>query len=290
MKPCRICKTSAPQIHTVPGRLDSRTYALHRCDACGYLFIAEPRTDFETIYDERYYRGEGSDPTLAYVHEHENFETTIHHYEWDAVLDILTHLGAKSDSPILDFGCGSGGFVRAARRRGFTRVFGFDEGWLFRKTCHEVYFLKREELKPRRFEFVVAIEVFEHLINPGEQLREIRSLLEPQGRLFLTTGNASKFVSKLSTWTYAQSPEVHVGFFEPRTLRALLEKESFSIAPQIPVGFYAGLFQYKILKVLGIKNRNPIFSWLPWKLLARLLNRRFGIADIPVGIMEATRV
>ena len=67
------------------------------------------------------------------------------------------------------------------------------------------------------FDVVTAIEVIEHTIDPLAELRTIRKLLRSGGLLFLTTGNAEPFASRLLRWPYIV-PEIHVSFFEPRTL------------------------------------------------------------------------
>ena len=72
------------------------------------------------------------------------------------------------------------------------------------------------------FDVVTAIEVIEHVADPVPFLSGLRDLLRPGGLLFLTTGNAAPHRDDLARWNYV-IPEIHVSFFEPRTLeRALI--------------------------------------------------------------------
>jgi SAM-dependent methyltransferase len=144
--------------------------------------------------------------------------------------------------------------------------------------------LHRDELAQRRgaFDVVTAIEVLEHALDPVAELREIADLLAPSGVLFLTTGNAAPFRSRLLKWQYVQ-PDVHVGYFEPETLaRALstagLEPEHAGYVP----GF-TELIRAKVLRTLGVGRRNVAERLVPWSLVSRVANRRYGVSAHPLG-------
>jgi SAM-dependent methyltransferase len=51
---------------------------------------------------------------------------------------------------------------------------------------------------PSSFDLVLFLEVIEHLVNPDEALRSIRSILKPGGVLIVTTPNLSSLTSRLS--------------------------------------------------------------------------------------------
>lgn len=83
---------------------------------------------------------------------------------------------------------------RPLAQHGFAASFCLEKGGAER---HYEIDLNHEELSPAfgapplgRFDFVVCTEVLEHLIvNPVEFLRSLLSLLDAQGRLYLTTPN-----------------------------------------------------------------------------------------------------
>jgi 2-polyprenyl-3-methyl-5-hydroxy-6-metoxy-1,4-benzoquinol methylase len=52
-----------------------------------------------------------------------------------------------------------------------------------------------------KFDLVVACEVIEHVAHPAELLSHLKSFLEPEGRILLTTPNGSYFRNRLPTYS-----------------------------------------------------------------------------------------
>jgi hypothetical protein len=50
---CRICGGQTDLIGTVHGTYSDRDYSLRRCRTCRFAFVANPWTDFGSIYDDR---------------------------------------------------------------------------------------------------------------------------------------------------------------------------------------------------------------------------------------------
>lgn len=266
--------------------MDSRAYALRHCEECGFSFVEKPRTDFAAIYSEAYYRGEGADPLVDYLYEREHPLKTIRHYEWRGISRIVTSLVPASPAlRWLDFGCGMGGLVDYSRRELGVEAIGHEEGWAAEQARERgLPMLDASQLRQQEgtFDVVTAIEVIEHIPDPVEALRSIRRLLRPGGLLFLTTGNARPHRDRIDRWAYV-IPEIHVSFFEPRTMAAALERAGFR--PEYP-GYRPGssdVIRFKLLKNLRVRRRSRIEAALPWSLIARLVDRRYGISEHPVG-------
>src|SRR5256885_8424616 len=255
MPACRICGAGTVSAGSRRGELSGRDFELRRCESCGFGFVAEPRTDYDAIYDDAYYAGCGVDPLVDYVYEFEHPLETVRRYEWHGIVTAVSALTSVGpDTAWLDYGCGTGGLVRHVRDAvGATGAVGFEEGWaLPRLRERGVPVIERGEMEARAggFDVITAIEVIEHVVDPLPVLRDIRRLLRPGGLFFLTTGNAGPRHGDLAGWSYVR-PEIHVSFFEPRTLAEALRRTGFE--PAFP-GYGPGwpdLIRFKLLKHLA---------------------------------------
>lgn len=280
---CRICGNQAEPVGERKGRIPPfKAFMIHHCESCRFSFVAEPRTDFENLYSQDYYNGRGADPIVNYVYDIENFQTTVKQYEWAALVDIYRRLEGEKPRPWLDFGCGLGGLVRYGRALGLD-ISGYDSS-AEEGGGDEGGIIGRGQLAGRKWDFVSAVEVLEHAIEPLEMLEEIRSLMNPGGLLFITTGNAKPWRTKLLTWSYSSCPDVHVSFFEPETLALALEKTGFRAEYPGYLPGHTTLIKNKVLKTVGFKHKSPVFDLMPWPLMSRVVDARYQISALPIGV------
>lgn len=105
----------------------------------------------------------------------------------------------------------------------------------------------------RKFDTVVAAELIEHLEEPYEFLRSIRSVLADDGRLVLTTPNPLGFpvlfleLLRSTKWFWTTD---HTYYFLPRWMRRMLEFTGYRLVDTIPVGIWLP------------------FGYLPWSPVA----------------------
>lgn len=136
---------------------------------------------------------------------------------------------------ILDFGCGPGAFLALLRDEfGFADVEGLE------LSCSSVAFARRHyqlpvvsspaELRRGAYDYVVLLEVIEHLPNPAAVLAQVVTLVKPGGHLLITTPAVdnlmARFFPALCKHYTALS---HVSLFTERSLRQLLARFGFTI-------------------------------------------------------------
>jgi SAM-dependent methyltransferase len=283
---CRICGSrDSAFVTSVTGDFAHRDFELRRCNVCRFVFISDPWLDYEAIYSEAYYNGQGVDRKLNYIGEVEHPARTVRQYEWRGIAERVAALTAVSpQTRWLDYGCGTGGLVSFLQGRGIQAC-GFEQGWWEPRLRERgVPTIAENEFGENagRFDVVTAIEVIEHTIDPVGALRQMRALLKPGGLLFMTTGNAEPFSERLASWRY-MTPEVHISFFEPATLALALERAGFGV--EFP-GFGPGwpdMLRYKVLMSLHRKWTSPLESLVPWRPLARALDSRLRLSAQPIG-------
>ncbi|MSU22435.1 MAG: class I SAM-dependent methyltransferase [Opitutus sp.] len=281
---CPICRAATAPAGVKRGFRTGREFALRRCGACGFGFVAEPWTDYAQIYDDAYYEGRGSDPWVDYVYEFEHPTRTVRRYEWRGIARAVAHLRA-APAKWLDYGCGNGGLVRQVRTEARYEIFGYDTGaWADRARASGLPILHEAELVRHEgtFDVVTAIEVIEHCVAPLDVLRQLRRLLKPGGLLFLTTANADTAPRDFPSWYYV-SPEIHVSYFTARALSDALRQSGFEPFPRGIMPGWDDIVRFKILKKLRVRDANPWQRLLPWTLLARLADKKYGLSAHPLG-------
>ena len=93
---------------------------------------------------------------------------------------LRSHGYAPSHS-LLDYGCGSGHFLKLLADLGYPQTAGFDE--------YSEHYADRAVLA-RRYDVVMSQDVIEHVDSPREHLRTLAQLVEPGGLIVVGTPNA----------------------------------------------------------------------------------------------------
>jgi len=279
-----VCGNRPIELAPLRSEFSKTDFDFRRCEACGLSFVANPRVDFAALYDAEYYAGRGADTMVDYIGEMGN-PKTIREYEWRGIYRAVTSLAGHQQVKWLDYGCGLGGLVRYARAQGVVDVHGYDDGFSARWIRdHGIPSLTAEELTQStgQFDVITAIEVMEHLTDPVGAMTHIASLLKPGGHFFLTTGNAEPHRSRLTRWSYVH-PDVHIAYFEPRTLVEVYRRAGLE---PVSAGFVPGLddiIRYKVLKTIGVRNQNFVERIVPWRLASRVVDRRHKVSAQPLA-------
>jgi SAM-dependent methyltransferase len=284
---CPICLSETHFIGTKVGSWRPLEYRFRRCKRCRFIFVENPSTDYENIYNSDYYAGRGADPLVDY-HGEIYVNDTVRKLEWQGVAEIVTSITTVTSADRwLDYGCGNGGLVDYLNRNGIADAEGFDQS----PPSETRRLIGSRALAPttisdraKYYDVISAIEVFEHLVDPMPVFTEIARLLKPGGLLFYTTGNTAKFEKSFFKWSYVR-PEIHVSYFSPATMRFALDAVGLeAITPRMsPVG-KAHVLQFKVLKNLGVRKRTSIAAIVPWQLLSRVVEARYGVFHFPLGM------
>ncbi len=283
---CPVCSHATHFIGFQNGRLDGRRFHVNGCPSCHYAFVVNYRHDYSTIYDDDYYAGQGADPSVDYLHEIRHLESTIRVYEWEGLCKIFKDFFPEGGR-WLDYGCGLAGLVEYAQHRGHS-IIGCEYGWAASAAKQRgPLILSEDELAEHReaFDFVTLVEVLEHVADPIDLLRRIRTLMKPGGVLFLTTGNAQPWRSNLLKWSYTRCPDVHISFYEPQTVKLCLQASGFQ-AQTLNYGVgMESIIKFKILKNMRwFKYRSRYLDALPWSCFCRWADMRYQVSLHPYGV------
>ncbi len=137
---------------------------------------------------------------------------------------------------VLDVGCGPGHYLGAWQRLGWD-VEGIEPNRQVAERASQALgapvhtgFVEELTLESGRYDVVTMSHSLEHVRSPSAVLAQLRTSLRPGGRLIAMVPNFAAWDRRLFTeaWYGLEVPR-HLYHFEPRTLRALLEKSGFTV-------------------------------------------------------------
>ena len=146
--------------------------------------------------------------------------------------------------PILDIGCGTGAWLERLSGLGFKHLHGVDldikQFSSEKATCSQANIdCDALDLSDKKFSLITAIEVIEHLENPGRLIYYVSQHLEKDGYFLLTTPNIHsihcrlKFLmtAKLASFDEKGDP-THIYPVLLNCLDKILKRYSFQIIKQ----------------------------------------------------------
>lgn len=190
------------------------------CQDCGLLF-QWPRPDPAALASAY---AEVVDP--LYMAERENRLLTFRR--------VLRHLGPGAGRRLLDVGAYCGYFLEVARQGGF-RAEGLElSRWAAEHARDQGFTMRSETLEERarggeRYQVVTMWDVVEHFADPRAELAAAFRLLEPGGRLWLSTIDAGSLAARLLGGRWPWLMDMHLFYFDRSNLSALLEETGFRV-------------------------------------------------------------
>lgn len=176
-RPCPLCENSgATEAFPYETRWSGRSFFYFHCEHCGCTFVDPVPTseEFERMY-----------ATDTYHDVHYSDTSTTRHDDSVRFLEEHASRGAR----VLDFGCGNGAFMKAARQAGFE-VFGVEHSEraaanLAARTGLDISPLQTRLQQQKTFDVIHLGDVLEHLPEPARVIRDLERLLSPRGVFFI---------------------------------------------------------------------------------------------------------
>ena len=154
---------------------------------------------------------------------------------------------------LLDYGCGTGEFLRACQRRGW-HVLGIEPALVARQqainlTQANIYGSIFDIDKQQQYDIITLWHVLEHVPQINETLMKIKGLLKPSGKLVIAVPNYECYDAGLydQYWAGYDLPR-HLYHFDKKSMSNLLTKHHFkieNILPQKLDAYYVSLLSEK---------------------------------------------
>lgn len=194
--------------------------SLYRCSSCSlkFRFPIPEIQELERLYDNSL--------TTAW-------ESGARRLDWERIVayvkEVFPHGGR-----VLDFGCYSGGMLQMLGKRYQRHGVEINRSaaeTAIRRDAAATIWQKLEDIPDKmRFDIIVATDVIEHVVNPESFLMGLSSLLDKQGILILTTGDADNSLWNWfgANWWYCFIPE-HISFISDAWVKYFCRKHAFTI-------------------------------------------------------------
>ncbi|HRE41265.1 MAG TPA: class I SAM-dependent methyltransferase [Ignavibacteria bacterium] len=224
MRRCPICDSDGySQI------LTEEIFKIVKCNNCSLIYLLNPPDESE-IYEDYYeieYKGKDYNENSNIQLLSEIF--AINKQRKSEILKI------KNSGELLDFGCGSGLFLKTMSDS--FNVSGIDVSKKSITFAKEEFGLivsneNADDLlsKNKKFDIITLWHVLEHFLSPVDELKKIRNLLNDNGVLIVEVPNWESIKFQLSgkKWVGGNHPQYHRSFFTEKTLSGLFQTAGFS--------------------------------------------------------------
>jgi len=166
---------------------------------------------------------------------------------------IIDQVG-MTKGEILDIGCGTGAFLNTMKAAGWG-ITGLEPDETARKKANDLYNISPQspeqlfELKPASYHAITMWHVLEHVHELHAYVKQLASLITPQGRIFIAVPNyTSKDAEIYREYWAAYDVPRHLYHFSPASMEQLLSLYNlklFAIKPMWYDSFYVSMLSEK---------------------------------------------
>ena len=208
---CLLC--NSPEI--IPMKKYGKDH-LVKCKKCGFVFCKKIPTEKDLIENYKLYHRDNAISPI-----------TVKRY--NELLD--TFETSRKNNKILDIGCGDGHFLHVAKQRGWE-VYGTEFTDEAIEVCKSKNInmskgvLNPENYAPFKFDVITSFEVIEHINNPQSEVKNIVSLLRPEGIFYFTTPNFNSVNRAIlkEKWSIIVYPE-HLSYYTAKTINRFFSSQ-----------------------------------------------------------------
>ncbi|HYH15517.1 MAG TPA: class I SAM-dependent methyltransferase, partial [Flavisolibacter sp.] len=148
-----------------------------------------------------------------------------------------------SKGSLLDVGCGIGAFVHTMKTKGWQAE-GLEPDANTRRLSKELYGLELQDaatlysLSPASYDAITLWHVLEHVHDLHDYIEQLKTLLKPNGRLFIAVPNYQSVDANIygSTWAAYDVPR-HLYHFTPTSIKRLMVQHGLQVIDEKPMWF-----------------------------------------------------
>jgi 2-polyprenyl-3-methyl-5-hydroxy-6-metoxy-1,4-benzoquinol methylase len=260
---CPACDSKAihPLLTVKDHSVTGETFVIWLCESCTLRFTQDA-PDAQSI--GRYYKSENyishTNTTKGLVNQ---LYLGIRTFTLGIKEAIIKKYTTLQNGTLLDVGAGTGAFLHHMQHKGWT-VTGIEPDADARTVAMQTFGLELQphevlkKLPQHSFDAITLWHVLEHVHDLHDYMTILKSLLKPNGRLFIAVPNYQSLdadIYRLS-WAAYDVPR-HLYHFSPKSIQALMQRHGMKVTAQKPMWFDAFY-----ISLLSSKYKNGTTSWL----------------------------
>jgi 2-polyprenyl-3-methyl-5-hydroxy-6-metoxy-1,4-benzoquinol methylase len=251
---CPVCSHQSfePYLSCVDHTVSHETFPLLKCANCTFI-VTSPRPtdgDLGAYYLSDEYISHSSKATTLF----DKIYRLARHFtlRWKLRL-VLENLSVNTGKPsLLDYGCGTGAFLKTAKDKGFI-VAGVEPSQIARHTAIKItgeQIAKRlVDIDTDQFDAITLWHVLEHIPDLSQTVSALKMLLATNGTMFIAVPNHNSIDAKIygSNWAAYDVPR-HLWHFNRDTMKLLMATHGLRIEKIIPMkldAFYVSMLSEK---------------------------------------------
>ncbi len=261
LKNCPVCGSEIfePFISGKDYFLTGEKFEIVKCKGCGFRFT-NPRpvaADLGKYYESAEYISHSDSRKGLFASIYQQ----VRKYTLSRKLSMLSKFQQKGE--LLDIGCASGQFLHYMSEHGWNTT-GIEPDEKTRERAITEFGLqifpeeKLNTLNRSSFDVITMWHVLEHVSDLNGRMEQLKTLLEPQGTLFIAVPNCDSFdANKYGQFWAGYDLPRHLYHFTKSDIKLLSEKNGFTIVNILPMKFDAFY-----VSLLSEKYKSGKMRWL----------------------------
>ena len=236
--------------HTVSQKI----FAIWHCNNCTARFTQDVPAQEEI---GAYYQSENY---ISHSDTKKGLVNRLYHMVRNRTLSskcsLIKKQTGKASGAVLDIGCGTGAFLHTMQQAGWA-ITGLEPDETARKKAAELYSIQPQspeqlfQLPAGSFDAITMWHVLEHVHDLHGYVKQIATLLHPQGKLFIAVPNYTSHDAEVykENWAAYDVPR-HLYHFSPKSMESLLTTYNLQLTTLLPMwydSFYVSMLseQYR---------------------------------------------
>ncbi len=257
---CPVCKSEdiRKQLTANDYTVSQQLFSVWHCNACTVRFTQDvPGQDAIGAFY-------ASDNYISHSDTKKGIINSLYHMVRNRTLvskkNLIKRATGVSSGRVLDIGCGTGAFLDTMKKAGWD-ITGLEPDETAREKAVKLYSIQPEasdklfDLKPGSFDAITMWHVLEHVHELHVYIKQIGSLLNPNGKLFIAVPNyTSKDAGIYKEHWAAYDVPRHLYHFSPQSIENLLAQHNLKLTAVKPMwfdSFYVSMLSEKYKNGIG---------------------------------------